>query len=239
MNRFHIGKDGQPAKCTATKKACPLGGEHFESEAAAYAAVNHAAHQPAASWQPGEITVRPLEPGMIQSGTRAVLPPGRYFLGDPCYTAGKDDTAWQQWVDVAFASGDNASVLGGTYNGHPVIAAGTAYGDGTYMGSDGVNYSVDAGIIGVVPEAVINGMNLTEDDLDGSGSWVTVDKPTALEFDETDGTIFFGPVAIHTGDNPEEEEEEEFYCERCGRHLDNEYDSLCASCSEEDYDEDE
>lgn len=33
MARFHIKKDGMPGKCTATQKACPLGGSeiHFDS----------------------------------------------------------------------------------------------------------------------------------------------------------------------------------------------------------------
>lgn len=31
MDKFHINKQGEAAKCRATKKACPLGGEHFDS----------------------------------------------------------------------------------------------------------------------------------------------------------------------------------------------------------------
>lgn len=30
MAKFHIGKNG-PAKCAATKRACPVGGDHFDS----------------------------------------------------------------------------------------------------------------------------------------------------------------------------------------------------------------
>lgn len=32
MSRFHINNKGQPAKCTATERACPLGSEHFSSQ---------------------------------------------------------------------------------------------------------------------------------------------------------------------------------------------------------------
>lgn len=34
--KFHIAKDGSPSACDATQKACPLGGEHFNSEKEAY-----------------------------------------------------------------------------------------------------------------------------------------------------------------------------------------------------------
>lgn len=38
--KFHINSNGQPAPCTASERACPLGGEHFDSAAdAAKAAV--------------------------------------------------------------------------------------------------------------------------------------------------------------------------------------------------------
>lgn len=35
MTKFHLGKNGEPATCTASKKSCPLGGEndHFDNKA--------------------------------------------------------------------------------------------------------------------------------------------------------------------------------------------------------------
>ena len=35
MAKYHISKDGDPKPCRATKKPCPIGGEHFDSEEAA------------------------------------------------------------------------------------------------------------------------------------------------------------------------------------------------------------
>lgn len=239
MPKFHVTKSGKAAECGATKRACPLGGEHYDSmrEAAQAAAARAASSD---SWEAGHICVRELSADLDLTANSVTLPPGRYFLGDPCYTAGKDHTAWQQWVDVADAmsQGFRQPIVGGSYNGHPVVASSTAYGDGTYMGSNGVSYSVDAGLIGVVPEAVIKGMRLTDSDLEGSGSWVDVSEPTTLEFDAVDGTIYFGTVAVHTGGSSDEDEEwenEEFYCERCGDQIDSPYDSWCAHCAEEEF----
>lgn len=32
MQKYHVGSDGVPKLCTATRRPCPLGGEHFESK---------------------------------------------------------------------------------------------------------------------------------------------------------------------------------------------------------------
>lgn len=40
MTKYHIAQDGKPAKCSATTRACPLGGEHYESQREAMDAVN-------------------------------------------------------------------------------------------------------------------------------------------------------------------------------------------------------
>lgn len=42
---YHIATNGEPAECRATTRACPLGGEHFESQAAANEAVRKAGQQ--------------------------------------------------------------------------------------------------------------------------------------------------------------------------------------------------
>lgn len=38
MEKWHIGKDGEPHKCNAKNGRCPLGGQHYSSEEEAYAA---------------------------------------------------------------------------------------------------------------------------------------------------------------------------------------------------------
>lgn len=159
-------------------------------------------------WSTGEIRVREAPTGIMLTPTRAILPAGRYFLGDPCYTAGKDDAAWQQWVDVADegSNGFTDKIVGGSYNGHPVIACSTAHGDGSYMSSFGDDFAVDAGLIGVVPGDVIDGMGLSDTDLDGMGVWVTVDRPTTLTWDEDGGRISFGEHVVYTDDDDGDED---------------------------------
>ena len=70
----------------------------------------------------------------------ATFGPGKYFIGDICYALPDDkyDSIW----------GDKYKYQDGVYEGFAVH--GTAYGDGEYYGSDGVSYSVDAGVIGIV-----------------------------------------------------------------------------------------
>ena len=72
--------------------------------------------------------------------------PGKYYIGDICYMM-DDDIYHDTW-------GRKFNYEAGVF---PVkdtkfAVANTAYGDGGYQGSDGREYSVDAGVIGVVPE---------------------------------------------------------------------------------------
>lgn len=100
--------------------------------------------------------------------TEKVLPPGTYYIGDPCYTIDNRDT-WLSYLNAwyadpeAFTNGDgnsrpaanmlNISVI------HPfennVDAAcyimSTGIGDGWWVDNDGVGYGVDAGVLGITP----------------------------------------------------------------------------------------
>lgn len=79
----------------------------------------------------------------------SVFGPGRYFIGDICYAL--DDQIYSDvWGKQHGYSEGEYFVAGG----RKFAVAGTAYGDGSYKGSDGKTYSVDAGVIGVVPEAL-------------------------------------------------------------------------------------
>lgn len=68
-----------------------------------------------------------------------------FYIGDPCYVL-SDDVYYRVW-------GDKYDFHDGTFeaNGFTVAVAGTAYGDGYYLGSDGKRYPVDSGTIAVVP----------------------------------------------------------------------------------------
>ena len=79
----------------------------------------------------------------------ATLPAGRYYIGDLCYAL--KDTIYHG------VFGEN-----GYKSGHYKIVAGeflvdrTAYGDGSYTGSNDFAYGVDAGIIGIASMSVCN-----------------------------------------------------------------------------------
>ena len=71
----------------------------------------------------------------------AELGPGKYFIGDICYALEKDIYR-QIW-------GDKFQYQDGCYEDFGFAVAGTMYGDGCYNGTDGVSYSVDAGVLGI------------------------------------------------------------------------------------------
>jgi hypothetical protein len=104
---------------------------------------------------------KPVEQMSYQysENTIVTLPAGRYYIGDVCYAL-KDIL-----YDTVFGSNGYA-------NGHYALNDGvfvvnsTAYGDGSYEGTNGYEYGVDAGIIGIasmgvcVPENKVYGGTL-------------------------------------------------------------------------------
>lgn len=143
--------------------------------------------------------------------TGAVLPAGRYYVGDPCYSI--PDELWMEWLEAANYL-DNPRVLVAEVGGHTALGVGTAYGDGEYHGSDGNSYGVDAGLIGVVPEEL--GKN-------GSTLYATqlVEFDTDFECRYEDGVIVLGHIRIDT--DPDEGEgcwtcngSGEVECTECG-----------------------
>lgn len=78
------------------------------------------------------------------------VPAGEYYLGDPCYFFTHED-----WDRVLPTCDTFEKPIGKAPNGDPVLGFGTAYGDGSYRGSDGFEYGVDAGLIGLIPVRAI------------------------------------------------------------------------------------
>jgi len=81
-------------------------------------------------------------------GWAAVVPPGRYFLGDPCYAVPADD-----WSPLLDSCGIFDRPIG-RVRGFEVLAFGTCWGDGEYTDQHSHKYSVDAGLIGLTPIAL-------------------------------------------------------------------------------------
>ena len=85
----------------------------------------------------------------ILKSLTASLPAGRYYIGDLCYAL--KDTIYQGvFGDTGYAPGHYKIVAG------EFLVDRTAYGDGSFMGSNDFAYGVDAGIIGIASMSVCN-----------------------------------------------------------------------------------
>lgn len=140
---------------------------------------------------------------------RVWVPAGKYVLGDPCYavsSAPREDSRVDLWAEGGescdwFESSPVAKVMvKGTeyrYLGFP-----TAWGDGTYTGSDGFSYPVDAGLIGLVPVEIA--------DTDRTDVSMPINRVVEFTTDTlctcNDGVLMFGNITINTRDWDGEED---------------------------------
>lgn len=99
-----------------------------------------------------------------------VCPAGKYYIGDLCYVLGN---AVYDKVYGGHGYGDGLYVNKKT-NEFFFVGA-TAYGDGCYIGSDGKEFGVDAGIIGICPASCMR-----KDD--GGGHMYTFTEPVECKF---------------------------------------------------------
>lgn len=103
-----------------------------------------------------------------------------FYVGDICYAL-KEEHYYQHWGATLKWKNGVHSVPG---TGFSFCVNSTKYGDGTYAGSDGFEYGVDAGVIGIVP------LELAEDTLDyeDCGGRVILGAGTA-SFESCDGVF--------------------------------------------------
>lgn len=79
-----------------------------------------------------------------------MLPAGTYYIGDPCYVFAE---SWDSVLEETdFFRKENQTI-----NGVPVFGASTAFGDGSYPGSNRFYYPVDAGLLGAIPVELMEG----------------------------------------------------------------------------------
>lgn len=132
------------------------------------------------------------------------MPAGRYWLGDPCYSV--PDDRWMEWLKAArFDEPDGRRFLLAELDGYPVMAIGTAHGDGEYPGSDGFSYPVDAGLIGLVPVELV-----PEGETPFGARTETFDSTFTCTYEEEGGVIVLGHIEIKTDwDDDEDYEDEE------------------------------
>lgn len=136
---------------------------------------------------------------------------GKYYVGDLCYVI--TDENWDKLLDET----DCLESENQTFKGEKIASHGTYCGDGSYEDQKGRKYSVDAGIIGIMPA------HLMEDTSDG-GQVIEFKEDFTFEYD--DGIFYIGDIEINTKGYDEEEDEEYDY----------EYDEYD---DEEDYEDDD
>ena len=84
------------------------------------------------------------------------LPAGEYYVGDPCYSVSHDAEGSEAWNAILTSSNIFEDCIKGSWNGFDVIASRTAYGDGVFTDqNDEYEFGVDAGLIGVIPAALV------------------------------------------------------------------------------------
>jgi hypothetical protein len=134
----------------------------------------------------------------LGDATEHTFPAGKYYIGDLCYVL--DD----EHYDAAVCDGDDGFQTNGT---HTIGYFSTAYGDGCYRGTNGKNYGVDAGIIGIVPAEIIK---------KGSEGWGILTFENEFVFGCTRDATFYvkdkvnpkNSFEIPTGVTDEDEESE-------------------------------
>jgi hypothetical protein len=128
-----------------------------------------------------------------------LVPSGTYVIGDPCYAVPDKD-----WDSLLQSCNYFESPIGYVKDGvqkFPVLAFSTKWGDGSYRGSDGNVYGVDAGLIGLVPVEIVE--DLSEHEV------VNFSKDSLCVYDGS-GKLKFGHITIDTDPSDEEEEDENY-----------------------------
>jgi hypothetical protein len=140
------------------------------------------------------------------------VPAGWYFVGDPGYFIPTD--AWMGWLDAAdSAIPSRDHVLAANVDGLLAVGVSTAHGDGVYRDQEGREYGVDAGLIGVVPEAVAEAAtdstyasfkaNGKDADALGLGRVIEFECPFTARYE--DGVVVLGSLRIDTTDDADED----------------------------------
>ena len=163
-----------------------------------------------------------------------------HFIGDPCYVlhtieagGAYNDELWVNSFCEALGKAEEQEDFDGhlTYMGHQIFVHSTAFGDGSYEGSDGRSYPVDAGIIGAIPFELIEASVVQDKLNDRSVRAVSMTADQLSKADYYDGTFTFhtsqGSLEIET------DPEEEYSCQDCGAEI-SEYEyhdeALCRWC---------
>ena len=137
--------------------------------------------------------------------SEVIVPKGSYVIGDPCYAV--PDKDWLPLLQSCNYFEDPIGTIKDETRQFSVLGFSTKWGDGSYRGSDGNVYPVDAGLIGLVPVEMVE--ELADHDGDYDGVIVKFDRDT-LCVNDGSGKLKFGHITIDTDPSDEEEEDENY-----------------------------
>ena len=127
------------------------------------------------------------------------MPAGKYYVGDLCYVM---HPQWDEFCDKTI---DGHDVLEGILKldfGVTIVHFCTAYGDGVYYDENGLEYGVDAGLIGCIRVEDI-------DDSDCVTEWGNIiDFKEDFKCYNENGILHFGHICIDTSLDEGEDEKE-------------------------------
>jgi hypothetical protein len=124
----------------------------------------------------------------------------QYWVGDLCYVLAQ----WEEFCSITYPS-DDKKVTGNIQlsDGTKLSFQGTARGDGTYHDQYGLEYPVDAGLIGVISVDDIT-IPLQADN-NGGHIHMFESLPTAIY---NNGELIIGHIHIETNDMYEPEQDD-------------------------------
>jgi len=118
------------------------------------------------------------------------VPPGKYWLGDPCYSV--PENLWMPLLNSCEIFELPIGRVTKDGQEYQVLAFGTAYGDGCYTDQSGHSFPVDAGLIGLTPVGLADGHPF--------GSTL-VEFKVETECSCRNGVLRFGTFTINTKDD--------------------------------------
>jgi len=118
----------------------------------------------------------------------ALVEPGEYWVCDPCYPKHPD----KDWDEIGEQTNWFCDSCVGRTDSWEVLGFSTKYGDGLYRGSNGFEYPVDAGMIGLTPSYYAR-------DRPFGATRLILGTKTKCWVD-TSGVMHFGNLTINTGD---------------------------------------
>jgi hypothetical protein len=137
----------------------------------------------------------------VTNNPQVYMEPGHYYVGDLCYVLN------DRWDEVCKVTIWDHGVLDGGFrlaDGTEFVSFSTTYGDGTYEDQELRQYAVDSGGIGCV---LMNDIADEPNSIEG-GQMITFEKPFICE--KVGDIIYFGKIAIDTGDSEEMDFDEEY-----------------------------